>query len=263
MKYVVTASSAGGRYAEHVRPLLGTDDGPFHGGFRGTPLADGTRPALCGVLLAGGWDTTLPLPGAGRAPVTACQECRAAYLAILNPPAPPKPPRERRYRGETTHVDTAYGIDGLAAWTDGSGTLQDTPAAIGVIVALDGEVVVEASEYIGLGTNNVAEVRAIGRALALSFAVAGRRGPLTIFSDSEFAMGAVCRGSTWEIHESGNPDLRALVLKIRIEVARWTELTFAHVKGHSGNLGNERCDWLAGRARKARIASVTRSNEES
>jgi len=265
-RYIVSAlsSNATRPYGEHIRIFCDENDGPFFAGF---PVPIGT--ALCGEMLVGGWDTKLPLPGAGPAPVTVCADCRNAYLAVVRPPKPapppkppklpkpPKAPRVRRYHGETTHDDTAVGLAGLVAWTDGSGTMQDSPAAVGVIVALDGVVVVEASEHIGLGTNNVAEVRAIGRALALGFAVGGGRGPLIIFSDSEFAMGAVCRGSSWEISESRNPDLRTLVLQVRNEVARWRDLTFQHVKGHSGNYGNERCDWLAGRARKAHIAAVT------
>ena len=160
--------------------------------------------------------------------------------------------RVRKYRGEFTHPDTAERVLGLAAWTDGSGTLALTPAAVGVIIARDGEVICESSEHIGIGTNNDAEVRAIGRALALAYAVSSyRRVPLTIYSDSEFAIGAVRHGSNWNVRRH---ELATLVYLIRDEVARWRALSFRHVKGHSGNLGNERCDWLAGRSRKQYLA---------
>lgn len=141
----------------------------------------------------------------------------------------------------------------LVIYTDGSGTVAAKLAAIGVVVCLGEEIVAEVSECIGPGTNNVAEVRAIGRALAMARAITGSRdAAVTIRSDSEFALGAVAPGSTWQLR--ANPALAALALAVRAEVARWPHLTLEHVPGHAGVPGNERADALAGRARKTAIA---------
>lgn len=138
----------------------------------------------------------------------------------------------------------------FAAWTDGSGSTADRHGAIGVVVVCDDVVVCEASEHIGLGSNNIVEVRAIGRALALVHAITRDRAtPLTIHSDSAFALGAVAPGSTWRLR--ANPALTVLALAVRAEAARWPALVLRHVRGHTGVVGNERADWLAGRARLA------------
>ncbi len=141
--------------------------------------------------------------------------------------------------------------DLLEAWTDGSGTTADRHAGIGVVVVRGDMIVCEASDPIGLGTNNVAEVRAIGRALAVVFAIERDRDyPLTIHSDSQFAIDALTK--TWTVHS--NPALIKLVADVRAECDRWPELRFNHVKGHSGLVLNNRADKLAGRARRAGIA---------
>jgi ribonuclease HI len=146
----------------------------------------------------------------------------------------------------------------FTAWTDGSGTTADRDAGIGVVVLCDDQVVCEASSPIGLGTNNVAEVRAVGRALALVWRIAGsRRQALTIYSDSEFAIGALTK--PWNLRS--NPALTALVAEVRAEVARWPALRFEHVAGHAGIELNERADVLAVRARRAGIAMRTEGQE--
>lgn len=149
----------------------------------------------------------------------------------------------------------------LHAWTDGSGTTHDKHAGIGVVLLDDaGLVLAEAGASIGLGTNNVAEVRAIGRALALAYAVVGSRGAeLRIYSDSAFALGAVAPGCEWHVRK--NRDLAGLVLAVRAEVRKWPSLSFEKVKGHAGLEWNERADVLAnlGRKRGITLAATARA----
>jgi ribonuclease HI len=54
------------------------------------------------------------------------------------------------------------------AYTDGSGTIATRPCGAGVVI-FDGDVaIIEASRYLGLGTNNRAELSAIGLALVIT-----------------------------------------------------------------------------------------------
>lgn len=129
----------------------------------------------------------------------------------------------------------------VEAWCDGSGTHRpEEPACIGVVVTVDGVPIVEVSEYVGLGTNSLAELRAMRRAFWLLETLA--LGPATVWSDSEYAIGAATQ--TWE------PESHArLVDALRAQKARLPDVTIAHVRGHSGVWGNELADWLAGSAR--------------
>lgn len=143
----------------------------------------------------------------------------------------------------------------LAIYTDGSGThVADGPACIGVVVFASSEVVLEASEHVGPGTNNVAELRAIRRGLFLAEQLGALDLPVTLYSDSEYSIGAITARS-WELRAN-----RELVEAIRRQVDRFAFLRFVHVDGHAGIFGNERADWLAGSARRRYLASqgVTR-----
>lgn len=136
----------------------------------------------------------------------------------------------------------------IDVWTDGSGTFAHGPACIGVVVIDGGELVCEASEFVGLGTNNVAELRAIRRGLYLAAEIAGFGARVTVHSDSEYALGAIARP---EFTPHAN---EALVCALRRQAAAFSRLSFEHVKGHSGVALNELADWLAGRARASYLA---------
>ena len=91
------------------------------------------------------------------------------------PPAPPKP-KVRRARGERwlpeVHPDPAsLPVDHVDAFCDGSGYMDDgsaQPAGIGVVLMWGDVVLAECGDPIGTGTNIVAELRAIRRAIYLA-----------------------------------------------------------------------------------------------
>lgn len=142
----------------------------------------------------------------------------------------------------------------LEVYADGSGTVGSGPACIGVVVTRRGKILCECSAYICDGTNNVAELWALRRALYLIRWVGelGAVTPAVIYSDSEYAIG--CATAVYK--PSKNVEL---VYAIQHQVTKHRGfVTFQHVRGHSGVPGNELADWLAGLARWRRLGGKCR-----
>lgn len=146
------------------------------------------------------------------------------------------------YIAYKTGVPNKHPASGLAiAYTDGSGTTGKKPAGIGVYIE-DGDKKTFIAENIGLGTNNVAELTAIWRALR-AFPNLHKR--ILIRSDSEYAIGILTEPN-W--CAQANPEL---VRRIREDLRlRGANVQIEHVDGHSGVEGNELADALATMGRK-------------
>lgn len=125
-------------------------------------------------------------------------------------------------------------------FTDGSGTTADKPAGIGVVIYTSSFRPQLIAENIGLGTNNVAELRAIWRALQ-AFPDLGRK--LLIQSDSEYAIGSLTK--PW--NGTANAEL---IQAMRADLALRPKVKIVHVDGHSGIEGQEIADQLANIGRK-------------
>lgn len=132
----------------------------------------------------------------------------------------------------------------VEVWGDGSGTTGDKPAGIGVVIDLPYERIYEnhstrriaISENIGPGTNNRAELMAVWRGLK---EIPDCKRCIVVRTDSEWAIGALTRA--WSIQKNVE-----LVQAIRMDLSlRGPQVTFRHVKGHSGVDQNELCDRLA------------------
>ena len=105
---------------------------------------------------------------------------------------------------------------------------------------LDGDARRELGEYLGSGTNKIAELVAIERGIALAAELTGgdRQRPLRVYSDSSYAIGLLDKG--WKAKAN-----QELVARIRKVVDACPHLTFVKVAGHAGVPENERCDVLA------------------
>jgi ribonuclease HI len=131
-------------------------------------------------------------------------------------------------------------------WTDGACSGNPGPMGIGVVVLHDGQRK-ELGEYLGIGTNNIAELTAIERGLDLVVEMtkagggkdtAARLQRVRVYSDSGYAIGLLEKG--WKAKAN-----QELVGRVRKRVAAVPNLEFVKVPGHAGVPENERCDELA------------------
>ena len=126
--------------------------------------------------------------------------------------------------------------DAVIVYTDGACTGNPGPMGVGVVI-LDGKERKELSEYLGDGTNNIAELTAIVRALE---SVPANR-TVVLHSDSAYALGLLGQG--WKAKAN-----QALVEKMRGVASKFKDLRLVKVAGHAGVAENERCDELARQA---------------
>jgi ribonuclease HI len=124
-------------------------------------------------------------------------------------------------------------------WTDGACSGNPGPMGIGVVV-IDGEKRKEHGEYLGTGTNNIAELVAIERGIVLAAELTNgaRDRTMRVYSDSSYAIGLLDKG--WKAKAN-----QELVARIRKLVDSSPHLAFVKVSGHAGVPENERCDELA------------------
>ena len=173
--------------------------------------------------------------GGGSAPVD-----KSARSAPAGRGARSAPARRELARRPPTDLQRIAGA--LEVWTDGACSGNPGPMGIGVVV-LDGEARRELGEYLGVGTNNIAELTAIERGLEIADEIAGGDGPrpVRVYSDSGYAIGLLSQG--WKAKAN-----QELVARIRRRLAGVPNVQFVKVAGHAGVPENERCDELARQA---------------
>lgn len=125
----------------------------------------------------------------------------------------------------------------LVAYADGACTGNPGPAGLGALV-IDGDTRQELSEYLGHGTNNVAELTAI---LRVAERLDKEVRHVEIRTDSQYSIGVLSKG--WKAKAN-----QALVAECKMALSRLGSVRLAYVAGHSGEPGNERVDELARQA---------------
>jgi ribonuclease HI len=123
--------------------------------------------------------------------------------------------------------------DAIVVYTDGACSGNPGPAGIGVVI-LDGGKRRELSEYLGTGTNNIAELMAIVRALE----EVPRDRTIVLHADSSYALGLLGKG--WKAKAN-----QELVERMRKLARDFRDLRLVKVDGHAGVAENERADELA------------------
>lgn len=131
----------------------------------------------------------------------------------------------------------------VVAYTDGACSGNPGPAGLGVVLIKDKERR-ELSEYLGIATNNIAELTAILRALE----VFEGELPLVVHTDSQYAIGVLTKGWKPKVNQD-------LIARIKEQMKRVKRLHFVYVPGHAGVPLNERADALARAAVSARASS--------
>jgi ribonuclease HI len=178
-----------------------------------------------------------PLPQnlgpASASAVAPVQTAKAAHPSkpAVSKPAPGKPRAEKpQASGETVHV-----------WTDGACSGNPGPMGIGVVVVA-GERRKEHGEYLGKGTNNIAELTAIRRGLEIAEGLLpGQDFAVRVYTDSSYAIGLLSQG--WKAKAN-----QELVAELREFLRAFRNLRMIKVEGHAGVPENERCDLLARQA---------------
>lgn len=151
------------------------------------------------------------------------------------PPAEKKPPPGAPTAATTATARVPAGA--IQVWTDGGANPNPGPAGIGVVI-VDGAETKELSEFLGHGTNQIAELTAILRGLQ---EIADRSRPVVVYSDSAYSIGLLTQN--WKAKANVE-----LVAKLRALCRMFSDLQFVKVAGHAGIALNERVDQLAGAA---------------
>jgi ribonuclease HI len=186
----------------------------------------------------------LVLDSAGRAEMKYRQEDPRSYRpsgANLTPAEPGDPvedPPSRAKPAAATERAAPPAANSVNVWTDGACSGNPGPMGIGVVVLVDGKRK-EHGEYLGLGTNNIAELVAIERALQMATdgGLDGGR-PIRVHTDSGYSIGVLSKG--WKAKAN-----QELIARMRRMLSALPQVHLVKVAGHAGVPENERCDQLA------------------
>jgi ribonuclease HI len=154
-----------------------------------------------------------------------------ASSAAVSPPKPPPVGSSAKQPGE------ALVSNEVIIYADGACSGNPGPAGIGVYLH-DSRGEQEVSEYLGQGTNNIAELVAIQRALELC---PDKSAFIKIHTDSAYSIGVLTQN--WKAKAN-----QELIAAIRAQLRGFARVKFIKVAGHAGIPGNERADMLARRA---------------
>jgi ribonuclease HI len=155
-----------------------------------------------------------------------------AITTAKKTPQPPNPSKELNNIKELKEpVDSDCCI---CLFTDGASSGNPGPSGIGIFMRYKSHEK-KISRYIGLSTNNIAELEAIRVGL---MEVKNKELPVRVFTDSSYALGLLSKG--WKPKKN-----QELVAAIRSLMKQFKDLHFIKVKGHTGHPENECADQLA------------------
>jgi ribonuclease HI len=141
----------------------------------------------------------------------------------------------------------------IEVYIDGSSKGNPGPGGAGIVIqnAAAQEMLSRHGIPLGHVTNNQAEFLALKHALIELQTRGLSEQPIKILTDSQLVVGIFSQN--WKARAN-----LELVVEIRDLVKDFPKLTFAYVRGHNGNPGNELADSLAQRA-----AETQKGNEQA
>lgn len=135
------------------------------------------------------------------------------------------------------------------------GACKGNPGPAGAAAYIENDRVIYS--YLGEATNNIAEFQALN--LALSFIQQYNiEDEIFIHTDSQLVIGLFTLG--WKA--KGNKELVSKIQNLLNIVQEDSNITFIKVKGHSGNVGNEKADLFANLAITEQKSGVIYFNEK-
>ncbi|MGM3307385.1 ribonuclease HI [Anabaena sp. WFMT] len=144
-------------------------------------------------------------------------------------------------------------------YTDGACTGNPGPGGWGVVVYFQDGSIHEMGDASSHTTNNKMEMQAAIAALQF-LKTSEQTQPITLYTDSEYLINSVTKWMPgwkkkgWK-KSDGNPvqnqDLLETLDQLNSRLVKWQ-----HVRGHSGNIGNERCDVIARSFASGKIPSL-------
>ena len=182
--------------------------------------------------------------GEALLPDDACAPAEAA-------PANEKPDREGASKDRKTAAAAkalAPGAVPAGSWTvyaDGACSGNPGPCGLGIVlIAPDGKIA-EGFEYLGIGTNNIAELSGVLRAAE----IVPDGEPAVVHTDSQYAIGVLTKG--WKAKAN-----QELIAGAKSALAKRRGWRIVYVPGHSGVPLNERADELAREAVRTRTSRL-------
>ena len=138
----------------------------------------------------------------------------------------------------------------IKIYTDGSSRGNPGPGGYGIVM-LYKDKRKELSQGYRLTTNNRMELTAVIKALE---AIKNNKIEITIYSDSKYVVESIEKGWIWNWEKKNfKKKLNSDLWKIFIPLYKKFKVNFKWVKGHSGNVENERCDELANKAQEKEL----------
>jgi|TARA_B100000530_G_scaffold327211_1_gene266757 ribonuclease HI len=135
-------------------------------------------------------------------------------------------------------------------YTDGSSRGNPGPGGYGIVMLYKGQRK-ELSQGYRLTTNNRMELMAVIKALE---ALKNDKIDITIYSDSKYVVESIEKGWIWNWEKKNfKKKLNSDLWKIFIPLHKKFKIKFKWVKGHSGDVENERCDELANKAQEKEL----------
>jgi ribonuclease HI len=92
--------------------------------------------------------------------------------------------------------------------------------------------------FVGQGTNNYAELKAIDEGLKELIREKKTKSKVVLYSDSKYSIGVL--NNEWDLKAN-----KTLIRQVKSNMSKFIDLRMFHVKGHSGIHGNEKADKLA------------------